>query len=140
MSTTNSPLRLTALALAFAGCDAAADADYRLEVVSATEVAYDDRGMPGLAFAVRNAGSLPVYGVQVTVRPLPFDLSEHAAQRAGPPLAPGAVDTVRVPLPSRASHADYDCYTYVVSGSAGPPVPGTVTRAAFEERSEGTCR
>ena len=134
------PLLSALVALVFAGCDATDDADpYRLDVLSATEIAYDARGLPGLAFAVQNTGALPVYNVTVTVRPLPFNLSEHAAQRDGV-LAPGAVDTVRVPLPSRASHADYDCYTYAVGGSAGPPVPGTVTRAAFSERDAGTCR
>ena len=142
-----SPLRFTwtvCVVLPFvAACDSVgAPTEYDAAVLSVSEITYDDRGMPGLAFEVENTGALPLYFLSVIVRPEP-ELSPnndvaHEAQLTSP-VESGRVTTIEVALPSRASHDDYDCYRYVVTGSDGDMTPGRGP-VEFYLEDPGTCR
>ncbi len=134
---------LIALPLVLAACDSGSTGDYAVEVASIEEVILDERGLPGLAFDVRNTGALPLHFLTVTVSLEPqfseeFDV-EHEVQRTVP-LAPGGSDLFEVPLPSRASHDAYDCYRYAITGSDGAEAPAGESRPlALSERFGGTC-
>ena len=128
---------------AIAACDSQGDG-YAVEVLSVEEVILDERGLPGLAFDIRNTGALPIYALraEVTLEP-PFSENVDVAHETQItyPVEPGASVVIEVPLPSRASHDAYDCYRYVVAGSDGAEVPdGESSRLALHEEFDGTCR
>ena len=104
-------------------------------MLSIAESAYDERGTPGLAFVVENTGSLPIYSLDVQVLPRPFNNVTHSTQLLHP-VAPGGVDTLDVPLTTRRSHNDYECYEYILSGSDDDP---ETRRVNLYREEPGTC-
>ena len=125
-----------------AGCDGGLDPSYAVEVLSVTETRYDERGTLGLAFEVANAGSHPLYYLEVTVVPAPPPrpnaIVHHAAQAVAP-VEPGATVVIEVPLSGWASHDDYDCYRYDIAGFDEQDRGGPQLDAALYERYGGTC-